>query len=300
MRRIAILLAAIVLMGSTLACCITTNIPDISINVKVPTIEVGPLQETEESIPLDGTEPIAVDILFGAGDLEIKAGEDDELFSGRFKYNVEEWEPEITYDDDLLVIRQGSSDEDWGFPTDEGARNEWDLAFSPEVPLEIDLRIGAGEGELDFSGLQLEGLDIELGAGDFTAYFGEPNEVEMRDLDIDAGASKLQIIDVGNASPKRMAVRGGVGNITLELTGGWANSASIDVTTGVGSLTLRVPDNVGVRVDVEGGLSNIDVSGLHRSGDAYVNDAYGEAEVELDISVKTGVGQVNLIEVPND
>ena len=300
MRRIATLLAAAVLMGSTLACCITTNIPGININVRVPTLEVGPLQEKEESIPLDGTEPVAVDILFGAGELEIQAGEEDELFSGHFKYNVEEWEPEISYDDDQLVIRQGSSDEDWGFPTDEGVRNEWDLALSPAVPLEIELKIGAGEGEWDFGGLQLEELDIELGAGDFTAYFGEPNEIEMRDLDINAGASKLQIFDVGNASPKRMAVKGGVGDITLELTGEWANSASIDVTTGVGSLTLRVPDNVGVRVDVEGGLSNIDVSGLHRSGDAYVNDVYGEAEVELDIAVKTGVGQVNLIEVPND
>lgn len=300
MRKIAILLAAIALMGSTLACCITTNIPDITIDIKAPTLEVGPLQETEESIPLDGTEPVAVDILFGAGELEIQAGEEDELFSGRFKYNVKEWEPEISYDGDLLVIRQGSSDEDWGIPTDKGARNEWDLAFSPEVPLEIEIRIGAGEGEWDFGGLQLEDLDIELGAGDFAVYFGEPNEVEMRDLDIDAGASKLQIINVGNASPKRMAVRGGVGDITLELTGDWANSASIDVTTGVGSLTLRVPDNMGVRVDVEGGLSNIDVSGLHRSGDDYVNDDYGEAEMELDISVNTGVGQVNLIEVPND
>jgi hypothetical protein len=55
-----------------------------------------------------------------------------------------------------------------------------------------------------------------------------------------------------------------------------------------------------VRVEVEGGLSNVDVSGLRRSDDAYVNDAYGEADIELDISITAGIGQIDLTEVSND
>jgi hypothetical protein len=292
MKRIAIALTALMLMGSSLACCCTFPI-GIPINTG-PTIEVGEIVEKEESVPLDGTESVAVDILFGAGELEIVAGESDQLFSGRFLYNVEEWEPEITHSDGRLVIQQGDEEDSWGWPGEDAARNEWKLAFSPEVPFEMDIKIGAGQGELDLTDLQLEELDIDLGAGDFSVQFNAPNQVQMRRFTLDVGAANLEIEGVGNASPEDMIIQGGAGKIALDLTGDWANSADIEVTSGVGQLELRLPDDVGARVKVEGGLSNVEASGLSRSGDAYINDAYGEAEIELNIEVTTGVGQVDL------
>jgi hypothetical protein len=253
------------------------------------------LQEKEESIPLDGAEPIAVDILFGAGELEIASGDPEQLFSGRFLYNVEEWEPKITHSDGKLIIQQGDGDdESWGWPSEDAARNEWELAFSPEVPLEMDIKTGAGQGDLDFTDLQIEKLDIDLGAGDFSVQFNAPNRAEMSRFTLDVGAADLEIEGVGNASPEEMIVQGGAGKISLDLTGDWANSADIEVTSGVGQLDLRLPDDVGVRVEVTGGLSNVEASGLSRSGDAYVNDAYGEAEIELNVTITTGVGQVDL------
>ena len=57
---------------------------------------------------------------------------------------------------------------------------------------------------------------------------------------------------------------------------------------------------MGVRVETEGGLTNVDASGLRRTGDAYVNDAFGEADTELRIQITTGVGSIRLIEVSND
>jgi len=292
MKRITIALAALLLMGNTLACCclFPTN---LQINTG-PTLEVGELQEKEESIPLDGAEPVAVDILFGAGEMEITAGDADQLFSGRFLYNVDKWEPEVTYEDGKLVIRQGNNDESWGWPDEDAARNEWELAFSPEVPLEMDIKTGAGQGELDLTDLQIEKLDIDLGAGDFSVVFNAPNQAEMSRFTLDVGAASLEIRGVGNASPRDMVVQGGAGEITLDLTGDWDNSADIEVTSGVGRLALRLPDDVGVRVEVEGGLTNIKTSGLRSTGGAYVNDAYGEAEIELNIEVTTGIGQVDL------
>jgi hypothetical protein len=158
----------------------------------------------------------------------------------------------------------------------------------------MDIKIGAGQGELDLTDLQLEELDIDLGAGDFSVQFNAPNQVQMRRFTLDVGAANLEIEGVGNASPEDMIIQGGAGKIALDLTGDWANSADIEVTSGVGQLELRLPDDVGARVKVEGGLSNVEASGLSRSGDAYINDAYGEAEIELNIEVTTGVGQVDL------
>jgi hypothetical protein len=297
MNKITIVLMAFLLLGGTLACGFTVRAPDI--DIQVPTLQVGEMQDERRSIPLAGAESAAVEILFGAGDLEIEAGTSDELFSGHFRYNVERWEPQITYDDDVLVIKQGGHEEDWAIPTGM-TRNEWDLEFSPEIPLEMDITLGAGEGSLDFTGLQLAALDVDMGAGDFTLRFDEPNEIEMEQLTLDTGASKLEVRRVGNASPKRVKLQGGVGNITLDLTGAWARSAEVRITTGVGSLTLRLPDDVGVRVETEGGLSHVESSGLEREGNLYVNDAFGEADSELHITITTGVGNVRLIGVSND
>jgi hypothetical protein len=293
MRRIVIALVALLLMGSSLACCCSTFPRTIQVNTG-PTLEVVELQEKKESIPLDGAEPVAVEILFGAGELEIASGDPDQLFSGRFLYNVAEWEPEITYSDGKLIIQQGDGAESWSWPGEDAARNEWELALSPGVPLEMDIKTGAGQGDLDLTDLQIEKLDIDLGAGDFSVQFNAPNQAEMSRFTLDVGAANLEITGVGNASPEEMIVQGGAGKISLDLTGDWANSADIEVSSGVGQLDLRLPDDVGVRVEVTGGLSNVETSGLSRSGDAYVNDAYDEAEIELNITITTGVGQVDL------
>lgn len=257
------------------------------------------MQEKEESIPLGGEESAQVEIRFGTGDLWLAAGKPDELFSGKFRYNVEEWEPEISYRNGRLRIEQGGLDQDLGFPSG-NAHNKWELALSPDIPLDIEVKAGAGEGELDFTGLQVEELKLEMGAGDFLVHFDDPNPTDMRDLTVNAGASELEISGIGNAGPQRVTVQGGVGDITLDFTGDWPHSANVHITAGVGALTLRLPNNVGVRVRTAGGLSSIDAPDFHRSGNNYVNDAFGEAETELDIRVTTGVGSVRLIEVSNE
>lgn len=299
MKRIVIVLAGLLLLGSQLACCEFTlpQVPTIEINV--PTIEVGEMLERQEEVPLEGAESAAVEIVFGAGELDVEAGAPDQLFSGEFRYNVADWEPEVTYEDGVLTVEQGSTDAEWGVPSG-NTRNEWKLAFSPEIPLEMEIKIGAGEGDLDFTGLQLTGLDLGLGAGDFALLFDEPNAAEMDHLILDAGASRLEVFGLGYASPQEIRVQGGVGDIALDFAGPWSRSADVRITSGVGAVTLHLPDDVGVQVKVEGGLSSVEASGLNREGDAYVNDAFGEAEVELHIHVTTGVGSLRLLEISND
>lgn len=298
MRKPIILLAMAMLMTSSFACCIFPTIPNIDlpdVNINVPTIDVGPLEEREETIPTEDVESATVDVLFGAGDLHVEAGEPGNLLQGTFSYNVEAWEPTITFEDGELTIRQGDQNQDWGIPSS-SVRNTWELAFSPEVPLAINLDLGAGDGELNFTDLQITDLDLDFGAGDFDVRFDEPNPAELKRLVVDAGASQLDMDGLGNASPEEMVVTGGVGDITLDCSGDWARSATIDVSAGVGALTLRLPDRVGARVTVTDGLSSVSAPDFERSGDAYTNDAYGETDVELDIRVSAGVGQISLVE----
>jgi len=297
MKKITIILLAL-LLGSTIACNIT--VPAVpTIEIEVPTLEVGEMQDERQTIPLPEAASAAVEIIFGAGDLEIKAGVSDQLLSGHFRYNVERWAPEVAYEDGVLTIEQGGTKEEWGVPTGI-THNEWELEFSPEIPLEVDVKAGAGRGGLDFTGLQITALDLDLGAGDFAVRFDRPNEVAMSHLTLDSGASELEVVGIGHAGPERMKAQCGVGNITFDFTGAWHRPADVEITAGVGALTLYLPDDVGVRVEVQGGLSGVEVSGLYEEGNGYVNDAFGEVETELRIQVTTGVGSVKLIEVPNE
>ena len=301
-RTYMIMLAAVLLVGSSLGCRLIPQLPKIElpdIDINVPTVEVGDTQDEGQTIPLGGATAATVDVLFGAGALELGAGASDQLFSGHFVYNVEQWAPEVTYADGTLSVRQGGDEGNWGLPSGDvrDIRNEWDLDFSPAIPLEIDLRIGAGQGAMDFTGLQLTNLDIDMGAGDFEVRFDEPNAVQMGRLTLDAGASRLVVTGVGNAGPDHMTVQGGAGDITLDFAGNWRGPADVSVTAGIGALTLRLPNDVGVEVEIEGGLSNVEAGDFEKRGGTYVNGAFDTAETKLHIEVKVGIGNVRLVEV---
>lgn len=295
MRPVAFLVLLFILFGS-LACSVMPNLPRIEVHV--PTIEVGELKHKRETIKPDDVDHVTVKIVFGAGELELEAGNPDVLFSGDFSYNVSQWEPKVEYEDGLLTVQQGETGDNLGVPTG-NTRNEWELEFTPQVPLAMEINIGAGRGDLDLTGLQLTELEVKSGAGDFDLRFNEANQAVLETFALETGASRVEVRGIGNASPRRMTVQGGVGDISLDFTGEWVRSAEIDITAGVGSITLRLPDNVGVKVETEG-LSNVNVSGFHSRDNGYVNDAFGKTEVELLVHITAGVGTINLRQVSND
>ena len=86
----------------------------------------------------------------------------------------------------------------------------------------------------------------------------------------------------------------GAGQTTVDLTGDYGQDFDASIEGGVGEATVLVPSEVGVRARAEGGLGEINAKGFRREGDAYVNDAYGDSEVTLDVDVQGGVGELNL------
>jgi len=293
MNKLTVLSVASALLVTSLACTITPRIPDININV--PTIEVGEDSEERHTVPLADVESADINVVFGAGKLYIEAGVSDKLLEGVFRYNVERWAPEITHDADELIIKQGGDEDKWGIPSG-NVRNRWELEFSPELPLSMNVRAGAGDGELDFSGLQVSELDVDIGAGNFVVRFDEPNAIPMDHLTLDTGASKIEVLGLGNASPETIRLQGGVGDIAMDLTGSWARSAEVTVRAGAGALRLTLPSDVGVEVETRGGLTNVEAYGLRQMGGTYTNDAFGETDVELHVSITSGIGNVRLIE----
>jgi hypothetical protein len=106
-----------------------------------------------------------------------------------------------------------------------------------------------------------------------------------------AGASSL---DLRGLSLTKLDIITGVGEGIIDLTGDWEQDLEASVTGGIGKVTLLLPKDVGARVDRAGGIGDVNTGNLKRDGSAYINDAYGESAVTLNIIITGGVGQINL------
>jgi hypothetical protein len=212
------------------------------------TQQVGDLQRESVAIQPENAEFVRAHLMMGAGELKV-SGAADALMEADFSYNVADWEPKVDYDvtgdTGELTVEQGSGE---GVPLGGDARNEWDLRFNDDVPIDLVVDMGAGESDLDLDSLDLTGLTLHMGAG----------------------------------------------KTTVDLTGDYSRSFDASIEGGVGEATVLLPSEVGARVTAEGGLGKINAEGFQREGDSYVNDVYGDSDVNLEVEVHGGVGEINL------
>jgi len=187
-----------------------------------------------------------------------------------------------------------------------------------------DLRMGAGELNLTGGANRLMEADFSYNVADWkpkVSYdvsgdtgelsvkqdiiagvpVGEArNEWEVRlndevptDLVVEMGAGESNL-DLDSLTLRGLTLHMGSGKTTVDLTGDYARNFDARIEGGVGEATVLLPSEVGARVTAEGGLGKINAEGLSREDDSFVNDAYGDSEVTLDVDIQGGVGQITL------
>jgi hypothetical protein len=115
------------------------------------------------------------------------------------------------------------------------------------------------------------------------------------DLRVNFGAGDA-VLNVGNLILRSIDVDMGVGKLQLDLRGNPTQSYEVRIRGGVGEASIRLPSNVGVAADVEGGIGEITATGLRSEGrHRYTNDAYQQSKVTIRLDVKGGVGAIRLI-----
>ena len=119
------------------------------------------------------------------------------------------------------------------------------------------------------------------------------NDEVPTDLVVQMGAGESDL-DLDSLTLTGLDLQMGAGKITVDLTGNYTQDFDASIEGGVGEATVLLPSEVGVKANAEGGLGKINAKGLKRVGDSYVNDAYGESDVNLSVDVQGGVGQINL------
>jgi hypothetical protein len=212
-------------------------------------VATGELREETQTVELGEAESVELDLDIGAGELKVQGGA-RELMEGYFIYNIERWKPELDYsvagNRGILKVKQG---ECHGMTVGK-TRNEWDISLSNDVPLDIDVDFGAGEGNLDLRGLILNSLNIDMGVGELKLDLSGEQKQSL-DVSIDGGVGSATIflpVDVG----VRVMVDGGIGSVNargmIKRRGAYVNDAygktevtiDVDVDAGIGSIDLKL------------------------------------------------------------
>jgi hypothetical protein len=171
-----------------------------------------------------------------------------------------------------------------------------DLYLSPATPLDLDLTFGAGTGDVELGGLPLTSVRVKGGASDATIRVSQPNKATCRSFTMEVGAIDLKTEKLGNARCERLELKGGAGDLTLDLTGDWPGGVTnqVDVSVGFGSVTLRLPEGVGVEADVERFLVNFDRSGLLRRGSNYYSANWDTAKTRIHLNLNAALGDIQV------
>jgi predicted small secreted protein len=113
------------------------------------------------------------------------------------------------------------------------------------------------------------------------------------DMQINMGAGTSDL-DLTGLPLNSLALELGAGTSTLDLSGDWAHDVSVTVDSGAANVSVRLPQDVGVRVEVNAGPTVVNAPGLSKNGNVYTNAAYGVSDVTLNVTMDAGVGLINL------
>jgi hypothetical protein len=238
-----------------------------------------------------GEERLAVEVEYGAGRLSLGPGEPGMLYSAKVHYDAATFTPVVDYTAGRLRLGVES-----GTVRGRNVRaGELDLRLTPEVPVDLSVRFGAAEANLDLGGLRVDRLEIQTGASRTILDVSAPNPQRCRSATIQVGAARFEARGLGNLNAERLSVQGGVGEVTLDFSGEWLADMTASVEMGLGALTLAVPRNRAVRINREGRLASFDSEGLVKRGDAYYSENWSTADTRLTVDLKAALGSIRVV-----
>ncbi len=165
------------------------------------------------------------------------------------------------------------------------------LSFNESLPLKLKVTAGVGDARLSLSGLRISQIDFESGVGEARVSAYEPNLIPCDSIKLKNGVGRLEAIGLGNLNFRELEFEGGVGGASLDFTGEWKQNAEIRIKVGVGGVNVRLPRDIGVKVEAEQNfLSGLHLEGFNRQDSYYYSENYDKAAIRITLDVATGIG----------
>ena len=243
---------------------------------------------------LSGEDDLRVQVSYGAGRFKVRPADPGLLYRMHLRYDEDVFEPHADYEGNRLrlgvenlhnTIHIGKS----------RSGGEMDLQLARGVPMDLDLEFGAVRADLDLGGLSMSRLELSTGASESTVDISEPNDVDMRSASFEVGAADFTARHLGNLNARHIDVSAGVGEVTLWFNGRWQRDATVSIDMGLGSLELRFPEGLGVRLTKDSFLASLDSEGLVKRGDAYYSLDWDRADRKVTIDLDAAFGSIKVV-----
>ncbi len=243
---------------------------------------------------VSGERNLDVQIKYGAGRFTVRPASDGLLYRVHLRYDEDTFQPRIDYRGNRL--RLGLDDTGHSIHLgDKQSGGEMAVTLARSVPMDLDLEFGAVRAELDLGGMDLTNLSLSTGASKSMVDVSEPNKASMRSASFDVGAAEFTVRHLGNLNARSIDVSTGVGAVTLGFDGQWQQDASVSISMGLGSMELRFPEGLGVSLHKDSFLTSLDSQGLVKKGDTYYSLNWDEADRKIDIDLDAAFGSVKVV-----
>jgi hypothetical protein len=142
-------------------------------------------------------------------------------------------------------------------------------------------------------------IDLEM-RGQWRGFRSTRNELELElskdlptDLFIDSGAMDMQL-DMTEVMLQRLSIDTGASNLDLDL-GDLVALSEIQVKAGASSVNISVPRTVGVKLNIDAGLTSKTFEDFTRVDEnVYESDDYDKAEKKIEIDLDLGVSSLTV------
>jgi hypothetical protein len=234
---------------------------------------------------------LRVDVEFGAGRFNLAPATGGELYRVRLRYDEDQFEPLHRYQNGALRI--GMEGTGRRIPRGE-SESELEVRLTRDVPTDLRMSFGAVRAELDLGGLRLRNLELSTGASDAQLRVSSPNPIALGRVTLKVGAAALRARELGHLNARELRVEAGVGDVRLDFEGLQRTETRLRASMGLGSLEIRVPEGVGIRLVRSTFLTSVSAPELTRRGDAYVSPEWDRAERRIEIEVDAAFGSITI------
>lgn len=164
-----------------------------------------------KSFEKSGIDMAQANIEMAAGRLTLEGGS-AKLFEGEFRYNVPAFKPDVQYESTgfrgRITVTQRKATSLQG-----NSENTWNLKLAKDVPLDLNIRCGAGENLLDLRQVTLRSVEVHLGAGRVEIQL-PPNPEKSFDVKVHGGVGEA-IIRYPEGAGVQAEAAGGLGEIDI-------------------------------------------------------------------------------------
>ncbi len=262
-------------------------------------VMAGRKEHETHRIDAEGAKKIEVELEFGAGELRILPEDMSEAAVLDVLYDSRRVEYDIEYDVSKATGHLSIETNHRKRKSIDTDDNKLEMILSTRYPTSLEMDIGACDAEIDLGGIPLEHLDIDVGATSGDIDFSEPNPMRLKEINIDAGASSLDMHSIGNANFELMSFSGGAGSFDLDFRGKYKGESTINIDIGVSSADIILPRGIPARVETSGSnwLSSID---FHNDDleeiddDIYESPDFQDAETRIILTIDVGLGAVDV------